>query len=59
MHLADLAPMVQILDAPVPQSGDQLADILKLLETQRYVEQVIDVPELSLSRHHPAALGGP
>ena len=46
-HLFDLAPMVQILDAPVPQSGEQLADIFKLLDTQRPVEQVIDVPKFS------------
>ena len=46
-HLADLAPMVQILDAHVPQTVGQLAEILKLLDTQRFVEQVIDVPQIS------------
>ena len=46
-HLADLAPMVQILDVPVPQKGEELADILKLIDTQTPVEQVMAVPKIS------------
>ena len=44
-HLADLAAMVQILDVPVPQKGEELADILKLVDTP--VEQVFAVPKIS------------
>ena len=39
----ELAPTVQILDAPVPQSGDQLVETLK-----NDVEQAIDVPKIIL-----------
>ena len=39
--------MVQILDVPVPQKGEELADILKLVDTQSFVEQVIAVPKIS------------
>ena len=31
-HLEDPAPMVQILDVPVPQKGNELADIFKLVD---------------------------
>ena len=44
-QLADFAPMVQILDVPVPQMVDQLVDILKLLDTA-IPEQVIAVPKI-------------
>ena len=50
-HMAELAPLVQILDAPVPQLGEQLVDIFnifRLIDTQTPVEQVIEVPEISL-----------
>ena len=40
--------LVQILDAPVLQTVEQLADILKLMDTQSPVEQVIDVPKIIL-----------
>ena len=46
-HLADLAPMVQILDVPVLQKGEELAEILKLVDTQSPVEQVVAVPKIS------------
>ena len=45
-QLADLAPMVQILDVPVPQMVDQLVDVLKLFDNS-VSEQVIDVPKIS------------
>ena len=53
-HMAELAPLVQILDAPVPQLGEQLVDIFnifRLIDTQTPVEQVIEVPEISLPSH--------
>ena len=43
---ADVAPMVQILDALVPQSGDQLVDAFKHFDIS-VPEQVIEVPMLS------------
>ena len=49
-HITDLvrvAPMVQILDAPVPQTGDQLPDILSFFGALLPdPEQVIEVPKL-------------
>ena len=45
-QMADVAPMVQILDAPVPQMVDQLVDVLKLFDNS-VPEQVIDVPKIS------------
>ena len=42
-QLADVVPVVQILDLPVPQKVEQLADFLLLLDTQTPVEQVKDV----------------
>ena len=50
-HMAELAPLVQILDAPVPLLEEQLVDvfnIFRLIDTQTPVEQVIEVPEISL-----------
>ena len=46
-HIADVVPVVQILDIPVPQKVERLADFLVLLDTQRPVEQVIAVPKIS------------
>ena len=49
--MSELAPLVQILDAPVPQLGEQLVDIFsifRLIDTQTPVVQVIEVPEISL-----------
>ena len=45
-QLADFAPMVQILDVPVPQMVDQLVDVLKLLSCTAIPEQVIAVPKI-------------
>ena len=49
-HIVDLvrvAPMVQILDAPVPQMVDQLQDIMRVFDTLLFVpEQVIEVPKI-------------
>ena len=39
--------MVQILEVLVPQKGEELADILKLVDTQTPLEQVIAVPKIS------------
>ena len=49
-HIADLvccAPMVQILDAPVPQTVEQLPDVLQFFGTLTTdPEQVIEVPKI-------------
>ena len=46
---AELASMVQILDAPVEQTGDQLQDILSFFGAlMPDPEQVIDVPKILL-----------
>ena len=42
---AELAPMVQILDAPVPQSVDQLVDAIKHFDIS-VPELVIEVPKI-------------
>ena len=47
-HLAEFAPMVQILDAPVPQTGGDVTDTLRILDFP-IAEQVIDVPKISCS----------
>ena len=46
-RIADVVPMVQILDIPVPQKVERLADFLVLLDTQTPVDQVIAVPKIS------------
>ena len=50
-HIVDLvrvAPMVQILDAPVPQTVEQLPDILRFFDTlMPDPELVIKVPKIS------------
>ena len=43
---AELAPMVQILDAPVPQTVDQLVEVLRLVDTV-VPEQVIEAPKIT------------
>ena len=55
-QFGELAPTVQILDAPVPQSGDQLVDKIK-----NDVEQAIEVPKIFLLDYTPqrAVLGVP
>ena len=52
-HIVDVLPYLQILDVPVPQMREQLVDILRLVDMQTPVEQVIEVTR---SRPHPAAL---
>ena len=52
-HIADVVPMVQVLDAPVPRGGEQGVD--QLVEAFRRLdmlipEQVIEVPKISSSR---------
>ena len=47
-HLADLAPLVQILDAPVPQMVDNVMYAFRLLD-RPIAEQVIEVPKISCS----------
>ena len=49
-QLADVVPMVQILDTPVPQMVEQLLEVFRLLDTQMPVEQAIAVPKISLDR---------
>ena len=46
--LSELAPLVQILDLPVPQMVDFVADALRFLDFPT-AEQVIDVPKISCS----------
>ena len=46
-QLADIAPMVQILDSPEPQLVVQLLEVFRLLDTQLPDEQVISVPKVS------------
>ena len=49
-HIVDVvccAPMVQILDAPVPQTVEQLPDVLQFFDTLTTdPEQVIEVPKI-------------
>ena len=52
-QMVDVAPMVQILDALVPQKGIELADILKCVDLQAPIEQVIDVPKIFLDSFLP------
>ena len=46
--LGEFAPMVQSLDAPVPQMVDYVAEALRLLD-RPMAEQVIEVPTVSCS----------
>ena len=48
-QLADIAPMVQILDSPEPQMVAQLLEVFRLLDTQLLDEQAILVPKISCS----------
>ena len=45
-HLADLTPMVQILDVPVPQVVDQLVAVLEHCDNS-VAEHIIEVPKIS------------
>ena len=47
-HLAEFAPVVQILDAPVPQMDGDVTDTLRILDFP-VAEQVNDVPKISCS----------
>ena len=48
-QLADVVPMVQILDIPVPQMVEQLPDVLRFFDTLQPVpEQAIEVPKILL-----------
>ena len=49
-QVAEVVPMVQILDIPVPQMAEQLLEVFRLLDTQMPVEHVIAVPTISLDR---------
>ena len=53
------APMVQILDIPVPQLVDQLADVMRFFDTLLPVpKQAIEVPNILLNDvpvAHPCA----
>ena len=48
--------MVQILDAPVPHKGVELADNLKCVDLQAPIEQVIDVPKIFLDSILPRSV---
>ena len=49
LTLCVLLPMVQIVDAPVPQTGDQLPDILSFFDAlMPDPEQAIEVPKILL-----------
>ena len=45
-QLADVVPMVQILDIPVPQVVDQMVDVAKHIDIV-VLERVIEVPKIS------------
>ena len=48
-QLADVVPMVQILDIPVPQMVEQLRDVLRFFASLLPIpEQVIKVPKILL-----------
>ena len=51
-HRIEVCPFVQILDAPVPQMGDQVVEVLQKIVAASLVElvQVIAVPKISLDR---------
>ena len=51
-QMADLAPRVLILDAPVPQLVDKLEDVLKVVDLP-VPEQEIDVPKISSHSRPP------
>ena len=59
-HMADVCPVVQTLDAPVPQMVDSVLEFFRRLDLP-VAEQVIDVPMFSSSSSCPsrAALSEP
>ena len=48
-HIIDVLLFVQILDVLVPQMGDKLLEVFRLLDSQ-VSEQAIDVPKISQDR---------
>ena len=57
--LGELAPLVQILDLPVPQMVDYVADVLRIVEFPT-AEQVVQVPKISCSPcPSPSLVPGP
>ena len=48
-HIADVVPMVQVLDLPVPQGAGQLVEVWRHLDFL-IPEQVIEVPKISLDK---------
>ena len=56
-QLAEVLPMVQILDIPEPQGVDQLVDVLRFVDALVPVaEQVIEVPKIILENIPPRRL---
>ena len=56
-QLAEVVPMVQILDIPEPQPVEQLVDVLRLVDALVPVaEQVIEVPKIILENIPPRRL---
>ena len=47
-HMADVCPFVRIVDALVPQTVDDVTDVLRFLDFPT-AEQVIEVPKISCS----------
>ena len=47
--LADVVPMVQVLDFPVVLGGDRVMEVLRMLDVP-VIEQVIAVPKISVER---------
>ena len=52
-QIADACLFVQILNALVPQTGEQLVSFFKFLDTQMPVEQVIAVPKITKDMIQP------
>ena len=50
-HRIEMCPFVQILDAPVPQMGDQVLELLqKIVSSLVELVQVLAVPKISFDR---------
>ena len=52
-QIADVCPLVQILNAPVPQTREQLVSFFKFLDTQMPIEQGIAVPKITKDMTQP------
>ena len=52
-QIADVCSFVQILNAPVPQTGEQLVSFFVFLDTQMLVEQVIALPKITKDMIQP------